>query len=116
MTDETPTDPATRAIPLWLVLFGLAPAVWMMTCGYFLFPINIHPESPDYPRWKLDLIFSGMLIIEFFWAFVVLRKVEVHWSFRIPVIILVAVIAHVVNVMVAMAGCGVFEGLGSLVE
>ena len=87
----------------------------MMTCGYFLFPLNIHPESPDFPGWKVDILFGGMVIIEFFWAFVALRKVEVHWSFRIPAIILVAIIAHIVNLIIAMAGCSVFEGLGRLV-
>ena len=120
ITSETPTDPETRAIPLWVILFGLAPAVWLMACGLFigLFigPINIHPESPGFPHWTIDLPLGGMVVIAIAWAFVVLRKVEMHWLLRIPAIIVVAVIAHFVNFTLAMAGCGVVGDLGSLVD
>ena len=108
MTVETPAAPETRAIPLWLILFGLAPAVWLMTCGYFLYPLNIHPESPDFPHWKVDLALGGMLVIAIAWAFVALRKVEMHWSLRIPAIIVVAIVAQFVNLFIGMAGCSLF--------
>lgn len=120
MTAETPTEPETKGIPFWLILFGLAPAVWLMACGlfieFFIGPINIHPESPDFPRWRIDLPLGGMVVIAIVWAFVLLRKVEMHWLLRIPAILLVGIVAHFANIMIAMAGCSVVGGLGSLVD
>ena len=87
-----------------------------MACGFFLGPINVHPESPDFPHWKMDLLFGGMIVIELLWAFVVMWKVEMHWLFRIPALIGIAIVTHFVYFFTAMAGCGVVGGLGSLMK
>lgn len=114
MTTEPPAGPASKGIPTWLIACGLAPALWLMACGFFIGPIHIHPESPDFPHWKVDLLFGGMIILDLLWAFVVMWKSEIHWLMRVPTIVGVAIIAHFVNFVIAMAGCGVIGGVFGL--
>jgi hypothetical protein len=87
-----------------------------MAFGLFIDPMNIHPESPDFPHWKVNLALGVMVVIAIAWAFVVLRKVEMHWLLRIPATILVGIVAYFVNIILAMAGCGVVGGVVSLVN
>jgi len=121
VTADTPDELKTGGKnPLWLILFGLAPALWLLACGLcielFMDPVHIHPESPDYPHWRINLMLGGMVVIAITFAFVVLRKVEMHGLLRIPAILFVAAITHFANIMVGMAGCGVVGGLASLVK